>query len=61
MTPEFAARWISEYGCNVYVHAADVNLFATQLTRDLKTIRGAQGEGGASDAGKKRKLAAPII
>ena len=31
MTPEFASKWISEYGCNVYVHAADVNLFSTQV------------------------------
>ena len=31
MTPEFATKWISEYGCNVYVHAADVNLFSTQV------------------------------
>eukprot|EP00966_Prymnesium_polylepis_P021330 490519-Prymnesium_polylepis.1 len=31
MTPDDATRWIVEFGCNVYVHAADVNLFATQL------------------------------
>ena len=41
MTPDDATRWITQCGCNVYVHAADVNLFATQLARDLKSIRAA--------------------
>ena len=43
MTPSDATRWIAEFGCNVYIHAADMSLFATQLTADLKQIRAASG------------------
>eukprot|EP00746_Dinoflagellata_sp_MGD_P027732 gnl/MRDRNA2_/MRDRNA2_165477_c0_seq1.p1 gnl/MRDRNA2_/MRDRNA2_165477_c0~~gnl/MRDRNA2_/MRDRNA2_165477_c0_seq1.p1 ORF type:complete len:277 (-),score=60.59 gnl/MRDRNA2_/MRDRNA2_165477_c0_seq1:6-836(-) len=38
MTPEYAKRWVEDFGCNVYVHGADVNLFAAQLKRDLASI-----------------------
>ena len=34
----YAATWIKDYGCNVYVHGADVNLFSTQLKRDLAYV-----------------------
>ena len=64
MTPDFASRWIKEYGCNVYVHAADVNLFSTQLKRDLLSLRGASNdaaEAPAKQGGQKRKLEAPVI
>lgn len=43
MTPEDVSRWIKEYGCNVYVHAADVNLFSTMLKTHLGIIRKATG------------------
>ena len=75
MTPEFASKWISEYGCNVYVHSADVTLFSTQLKRDLCTIRrstagddGAAEENAGADRNARRgkrhrdqPMAAPII
>lgn len=43
MTPEYVVKWINDYGCNVYVHAADVNLFSTMLKTQLGTIRKATG------------------
>ena len=63
MTPDYASLWIND-GCNVYVHAADVNLFATQLKRDLLSIRGAPNGSAAAPVkhgGQKRKLEAPVI
>ena len=64
MTPDMATRWITEYGCNVYIHAADVNLFATQLKRDLAQIK--HTAGGLDTNGSRHKrprdeVAAPII
>merc|ERR1712232_1416112 len=61
MTTDYAQRWISEFGCNVYVHGADVNLFAAQLKRDFASIRGAVGDHGDDSDGKKRKLASDSI
>ena len=58
MTPDFASRWIKEYGCNVYVHAADVNLFSTQLKRDLLSIRGASN--GAAEAPAEELASEPM-
>lgn len=55
MTPDHATKWIKEFGCNVYVHAADVNLFSTLLKRDLHTIRAATGTAADSAVHKKRK------
>lgn len=59
MTPEYAAKWIGEYGCNVYVHGADVNLFGTQLKRDLASIRAATGDD--SHRSKRHKGGAGVI
>ena len=56
MTPEDASRWIRDYGCNVYIHAADMSLFVTQLKGDLSKIRAATGEADGP-AAKKRKAA----
>ena len=67
MTPDVATRWITEWGCNVYIHAADVNLFATQLKRDLSQIKlAASGSGTSASNGSRHKrsredVAAPII
>merc|ERR1712087_966882 len=44
MTPDYAKRWVQEFGCNVYIHGADVNLFAAQLKRDLRTIQGCEAD-----------------
>lgn len=58
MTTEYASRWIKDFGCNVYVHGADVNLFAAQLKRDLSMIRGtvsAQSESDAKEVNGKRQ------
>jgi len=57
MTPEFASKWISEYGCNVYVHAADVNLFSTQLKTHLSQIQTSTGtlRENDSDSGPAQK------
>ena len=69
MTPDMATKWIEEFGCNVYVHAADVNLFATQLKRDLSQIKratnGATHDETSNGVGPSKRprteLAAPII
>ena len=57
MTPEFASKWINDYGCNVYVHAADVNLFSTMLKTNLATIRSATNTEDCSEkhVAKKQK------
>ncbi len=57
MTPDFARTWIEDYGCNVYVHGADVNLFTAQLTRDLSTICGNRNKEIKRETG----VGAPII
>ena len=57
MTPAFAKAWLAA-GCNVYVHAADVNLFSDALARDLATIRGDKPNGAA---GTKRKREGAIV
>ena len=67
MTPDYAGKWVGEYGCNVYVHSADVGLFATQLKRDIGAIR--ESEAGAprdeeANGGirkRARKETVPII
>ena len=68
MTPQYAAKWIAEYGCNVYVHSADVGLFSTQLKRDLGTIRDIVGDaphGEAENGGDRKRarkdIAVPVI
>jgi 2-keto-3-deoxy-L-rhamnonate aldolase RhmA len=67
MTPADAARWIGELGCNVYVHAADLNLFVTQLSRDLAAVReatatatvGWRQQGGKAKHGRGKPKAVP--
>lgn len=59
MTPEYVSKWIKEYGCNVYVHAADVNLFSTMLKTHLRVIRDATGtnaEDDGSDGHQAKRL-----
>merc|ERR1711972_1305078 len=53
MTPDYAKRWLQEFGCNVYVHGADVNLFAAQLKRDLKVVRGSQPNSAENGCSKE--------
>mmetsp|Transcript_72668 Transcript_72668/g.133089 ORF Transcript_72668/g.133089 Transcript_72668/m.133089 type:complete len:270 (-) Transcript_72668:29-838(-) len=55
MTTDYAKRWIEEYGCNVYVHGADVNLFTAQLKRDLSTIR-QEGSSGTENGFKRARV-----
>jgi 2-keto-3-deoxy-L-rhamnonate aldolase RhmA len=50
MTPDYAVKWIQDYGCNVYIHAADMSLFATQLSADLAKVKQMTGSGS-----KRRK------
>lgn len=52
MTPDVASAWIAA-GCNVYVHSADVGLFADGLQSDLARVRG--GAAVAEPAVKKQK------
>ena len=49
LTLDYVQTWIREYGCNVYVHSADVNLFAAKLNTDLTTL-------GVSDTDSKATL-----
>lgn len=59
MTMDFVQRWIS-WGCNVYVHGADVNLFAAQLKRDLATARSGNDCQDNADQQSKRLKVDPI-
>jgi len=62
MTPEFASKWIKDYGCNVYVHAADVNLFSSQLKGQLAQIRKAAGTEASEEHGHvNKKLKAETV
>lgn len=58
MTTDFAQRWISDFGCNVYVHGADVNLFAAQLKRDLSSIC---SDDPSTRQGKRTKVDETVI
>lgn len=59
MTMDFVQRWIS-WGCNVYVHGADVNLLAAQLKRDLAAVRSDSDCQGTADQQSKRMKVDPV-
>lgn len=61
MTPEYATTWVKDYGCNVYVHGADVNLFSTQLKGDLGKIRAATGTEQLAEAHPSKRLKSDVI